>query len=333
MSLPLVTVGIPTYNRAWSLPKVLEALESLEYPKEKMRLVFVDNYSTDETLEISHAFQKQHLKEYESIRVLVKESNIGQARSVCVQEAEGSDYVLFVDSDIVPPPNTIQRLLGIFSQNPNAGLAGFPPQRNPIPIGERAWFSKLPNKPYVAETIGHDCTMVRMKVYEKVGSYSSAFGADEDTELILRAKNAGFVVILDPSVRVLHLMKSRSSSFVVSVVGYTRFAFSRMAYYRFKLLVEHHHFKTLQKWMFYTLFTLSIPFLLVGIIFSKIFFLIPFIVLFVFLFVFHFVSARGIMRVINPLFYAFMGIMFSAGMWNQFIKHIIRSLQENRFRM
>lgn len=318
---------MPTYNRAWSLPQVLVAIEGFDYTKERIRLVFVDNNSTDGTQEILRCFQKKHLNEYESIRVLIEETNIAQARTICVQEAEGSDYVLFVDSDIVSPPNTVKHLLEIFAENPNAGFAGFPPQRLPTPIGERAWFSKMPNKPHMAETIGHDCTMVKMKVFEKVGFYNPAFGADEDTELILRAKKVGYVVVLNPSVKVLHLIRQRNSTFFTPVVDYARFAFSKMAYYRFRLLLDSRHSKTLLRWGFYTLLMVCILLLPATIVLEQIILSILCLIPFMVLLVFHAVRSSGIMRVVNPFFYAFIGMMWAAGMWNQLIKHLVRKLR------
>jgi len=325
--LQTITIGMPTHNRAWSLPKVLEAITNLDYQKAKLRIIFVDNHSTDTTQEILNEFQKKNMNEYESIRVVVEKTNIPEARNLCVQEAMKSDYIMFIDSDIIPPPNTIKHLLNIFYENLEAGFVGLPPQHYPALLGERAWFSKMPNRAHATETIGHDCTLVRMDVYRKIGSYNLEFGADEDTELIWRAKRAGYTVILDPSIKVLHLMKQTKSSSFKSIVDGGRFMFSKMAYYRFKLLVEFHHFGVLQKWGFYTLLLLSILLLPIAIIYQQIILSLSFIVLFVFLFAFHAIRAKGIMRLINPIFYALMGMVWALGMWKQLIRYITVRVQ------
>jgi glycosyltransferase involved in cell wall biosynthesis len=71
VALPLITIGMPTYNREWSLERILDSMMRLDYPKKRLRVCFVDSRSTDRTMEMIQSFQREHGNEYESVVVKV----------------------------------------------------------------------------------------------------------------------------------------------------------------------------------------------------------------------------------------------------------------------
>ena len=87
---PLVTVGLLTYNRAWSLPEVLEALAAVDYDPKLLRLVFVDRNSTDGTRGIIDGFVAERGGEYESVEVVPSDAGIPGARNICIAKAAGT---------------------------------------------------------------------------------------------------------------------------------------------------------------------------------------------------------------------------------------------------
>jgi len=50
--LPKVSIIIPTYNEAPVIPRKMENLQALHYPKDKLEIIFTDGGSTDRTAEI-----------------------------------------------------------------------------------------------------------------------------------------------------------------------------------------------------------------------------------------------------------------------------------------
>lgn len=42
---PLVTIGMPIKDREWCLQEVLITIKNLEYLKEEIKLMFIDDYS------------------------------------------------------------------------------------------------------------------------------------------------------------------------------------------------------------------------------------------------------------------------------------------------
>jgi glycosyltransferase involved in cell wall biosynthesis len=94
---PLVTIAIPTFNRAsWLKECVLSALAQ-SYPN--FEILVSDNASTDETEEVLKEFDDRRL------RVVRQESNIGPLRNwnACLAEARGEYIVLVPDDDRIAP--------------------------------------------------------------------------------------------------------------------------------------------------------------------------------------------------------------------------------------
>jgi glycosyltransferase involved in cell wall biosynthesis len=82
-----VSIVVPTYNSARTLPTCLEALRMQKYPYTEV--LVVDNYSNDETQSIAEAF---------GANVILHRGTQPAATNVGVARSKGN-YVLFIDSD------------------------------------------------------------------------------------------------------------------------------------------------------------------------------------------------------------------------------------------
>ena len=99
-----VSVVIPTYNRAATLPRAIDS--ALDQTIDDLEVVVVDDGSTDETTSV--------LAEYDDSRVrpVVHATNRGAnvARNTGIDHARG-EYVAFLDSDDVWHPRKLERQL------------------------------------------------------------------------------------------------------------------------------------------------------------------------------------------------------------------------------
>ncbi|MGB0715055.1 MAG: glycosyltransferase family 2 protein [Phycisphaerae bacterium] len=114
---PLVSVIIPTYNRATLLPRALESV--LFQSIDDWEVIVVDDGSIDDTPEIV-----RHLApSFGGRLVYERQSNRGSsaARNRGIDLARGR-FVCFLDSDDEFVPNKIERQLTLFSQRPELGL-------------------------------------------------------------------------------------------------------------------------------------------------------------------------------------------------------------------
>lgn len=82
-----VSVIVPTYNSAKSLPLCLEAIRRQKYPYKEV--LVVDNYSKDETRRIAENF---------GANVILHSGTQAAARNIGLAHSKGG-YVLFLDSD------------------------------------------------------------------------------------------------------------------------------------------------------------------------------------------------------------------------------------------
>lgn len=224
-----MTVGIPTYNREWSLPRVLDSLLALDYEKKRLRLCFVDNQSKDRTMEIIEAFRGAHQAEYEGIVVTSMRSNIPRARNAVFDAAGGTDYVFFLDSDVVAPAGALKKLLATFAGDPRAGMAALPcDNRN---ARKRAGFFfrsfAVPYGPHDAYKVATCCTLVSMAVQVKVGGFDEALRVHEDSEFSFRVRRGGYRVVSDSSLEGDHL-----KDIPVDASFYLRFMRDSAATYR-----------------------------------------------------------------------------------------------------
>lgn len=95
--LPLVTIAIPTFNRAASVRECALAALSQSYPN--IEVVVSDNASTDETQAVLATIEDRRL------RVIRQATNIGLLPNwnACVDAARGEYFVLVPDDDRIAP--------------------------------------------------------------------------------------------------------------------------------------------------------------------------------------------------------------------------------------
>ncbi len=97
-----------TFNSANTVTHALRSVLSDGYPLDRIKVLVVDGGSTDGTVNIVEEILRDYGVEHE---VMVTHDNIPEARNRCLEEAaaSGFDYLLFVDSDVVP---SLRNLIG-----------------------------------------------------------------------------------------------------------------------------------------------------------------------------------------------------------------------------
>lgn len=198
---------MPTFNREWSLPRVLDSILNLDFDRKRMRICFVDNESTDSTMKIIEEFRAKHGPEYESVVVVVARSNISKARNIAFEKAKGTDYIFCLDSDILVKPDTIGRLLAIFEADPRVGMASLPwDNRNARKRAGLLYGAfTAPPGPHPAYKVGNGCNIISMRAVEQVGGFNERLRVHEDGEYCYRLRRKGFKIVCDFSSEGTHL--------------------------------------------------------------------------------------------------------------------------------
>ncbi|NPA40411.1 MAG: glycosyltransferase [Thermodesulfobacteria bacterium] len=178
---PLVSVIIPTYNRAYILKNAIESVLSQDIDLE---LIVVDDASTDETPELVKKYPLVYIKH--SFR-----RGPASARNTGLRHARG-EYIAFLDSDDVFLPGKLKKQLEFFEKNPEFSLVQteelwFKGDRliKPKKIHKKAegWFFHRAVKLCV---VSISTVMIKKEVFKKVGIFDEAFPVCEDYEFWLR---------------------------------------------------------------------------------------------------------------------------------------------------
>lgn len=115
--IPLISVIIPTYNRAKLLERSIGSV--LKQTFHDFELIIVDDASTDET----EAVVSKYMQEDSRIKYLKQQINAGGsiARNAGIEMAKGQ-YIAFQDSDDEWLPNKLQLQIEAFNMNPQADI-------------------------------------------------------------------------------------------------------------------------------------------------------------------------------------------------------------------
>ena len=126
----LVLISAPVRNREKHLPRYLESIHQLDYPKRLLSFYFLVNDCFDNTLNILHQFKKDHEKDYRhivideinlnapldartSIRGQVIYKNLTFLRNKILDYflTTDNEYLFSIDSDIMVFSNCLKKLL------------------------------------------------------------------------------------------------------------------------------------------------------------------------------------------------------------------------------
>ncbi|MDW8799077.1 DUF5776 domain-containing protein [Staphylococcus pseudoxylosus] len=105
----LLSIIVPVYNKAYFLETCIESINKLNINKDKIEAIFVDDCSSDNSLEIVESFATK----YDFIKVIQLAENTGspsEPRNVGMKNATG-EYITFLDADDWLDPEGLPTLL------------------------------------------------------------------------------------------------------------------------------------------------------------------------------------------------------------------------------
>lgn len=207
-SYPLISVVFISWNRNELLQAAIRSLKEQSYPA--MEFVVVDNGSTDGSLE--------WLRESPDIKLLENGENIGAsaARNQGTRAASG-DYVIYMDSDAeLRTPNALQTFVECMEGDSSiGGMAG-------IYFTDEALCELWCWTPCMDWEANHDApsslvpqdppqvlttcfSIYPMRVVQEIGGFDEYFFyLYEDGDLCERIRKAGYRLVVDPEIRILH---------------------------------------------------------------------------------------------------------------------------------
>ncbi len=203
---PAISVVVAAYQRPAATRACVESLLRLDYPRELLEVIVVDDASDPPLAAALDGLP---------MRLLRQEANSGPsaARNLGARAARG-ELLAFIDNDCVADPGWLQTLaacmadreIGIASGRvmplPTRGqVAAFEAVRSPLDMGARR------GEVGPGKQIGHmpACNLVvRRELLERLGGFEAAMRLGEDVDLIWRAVRAGSQVRYEPAGHVTH---------------------------------------------------------------------------------------------------------------------------------
>ncbi len=315
--IPALTIGVPTHNRAWCLLRFIDALRRIDYPKNRIRIVFVDNLSSDSTRSILEDFKEHDAQDYELVLVFSKATNIPEARNLCVDYSVG-DYLLFLDSDVIVSEDAIKYMLRIFASKVSISIVAFPymPERPNFLDG--LYMSRQPATAHLRDSVAMGCTMIRRELFIKVGNFLPEYASYEDVEFAMRANKAGYQILQDSTHPVLHITRTPRQRILSEIVSYCLAYYGATKYY-FMLIRAHKVRGLIVRAFFYFGLIVSA---VIGILTLKygVFALVPFGCFLIASFLRSVREVRGRWRLVSPILDILFGMVFALGIGKELVR-------------
>jgi N-acetylglucosaminyltransferase len=124
---PTLTVVVPLFNEAASIQETLRSVLASDYPRDKLRVVCVDDGSTDGSFDRAAEVAAGD----ERLTVLRSPTNLGKRLAInrVVRESD-SELIVSVDSDVLVEPSAIRELVRRFTRPSIAAVGGWVDVRN-----------------------------------------------------------------------------------------------------------------------------------------------------------------------------------------------------------
>ncbi len=219
----MVSIVIPTKNSSSTLEKCLSSIKNIDYSKDKIEVIIVDGYSTDNTVEIA--------KRYGCKIIFEDKQVISYARDIGFRHAKG-DFIAFTDADCVVDKKWIKELMKHFNENVAAvGGPNITPEDDTEfakRVGIVLSFLSKAGARYgliggEVREVHHNPTcnvMYRKRVLEEVGGFNCKLITVDDEELDYRIRKKGYKIMYTPYAIVYHYRKPTWKKFIKMAYTY-----------------------------------------------------------------------------------------------------------------
>jgi glycosyltransferase involved in cell wall biosynthesis len=198
-----VTVVVPAYNAADTLPAALAALAAQTYAAGTVAVVVVDDGSTDDTAAVAASCGV----------AVIRQANQGPAaaRNAGAAVAQG-DVLVFTDADCVPEPDFLTAIVAPLAADPTvSGVQGAYRTDQTSLVARFAQIEFEDRYRYAArfaclDLVATYAAAYRREVFQAAGGFDCAFtrADNEDTELSYRLCRLGHKLVFAPAARVAH---------------------------------------------------------------------------------------------------------------------------------
>lgn len=184
-----ISVIIPALNEEKSIEACLSSLKNQSY--KNFEIIVVDGGSTDATVEKA--------KKYTRNVIVIHKRTVGAARNIAAKKAT-AEILAFTDADTIVPKNWLERIVGNFSARGVVAVGGVWKPLKPrlldnvmFKINSDLWYRLTALFGFYQ--LGTPNCAYKRDVFLAAGGFNEGLSMLEDTELSLRIKKYGKVLI------------------------------------------------------------------------------------------------------------------------------------------
>jgi cellulose synthase/poly-beta-1,6-N-acetylglucosamine synthase-like glycosyltransferase len=195
--LPSVSIMVPCWNEGTTVIATIDSILNLNYPKEKLRVLIVDDGSTDDTWAVLQQFARNP-----QVTLLQKENGgKHKALNYALQFVE-TDMVGCLDADSFVNPEALRKIVREFTDEEVMAVTPSIKIHNPknilelvqkVEYGWGVLFRHILSKLGAIYVTPGPFSIFRREVFIKLGGYKQAH-MTEDLELALRLQIAGYKI-------------------------------------------------------------------------------------------------------------------------------------------
>lgn len=239
---PSVTIIMPCWNESKTVHGTAESLMALDYPKDKLHIIMVDDGSTDNTWE-----EMQKYKDYPQVEIFHQENG---GKHVAVNfgiDRAQTDLIGCLDADSFVDSKALKNMVRIFNTRPEImAVAPALVVDNPksllqwtqrIEYNMGIYLKKIQAFLNAIHVTPGPFSVFRKEVFEKIGKFKKAHGT-EDQEIAYRMQEnymkiehcpTAYVYTVTPStVKALYKQRLRwIYGFIQNTIDYRRLIFRR----------------------------------------------------------------------------------------------------------
>ncbi len=203
---PLVTIAIPAWNEEKVIIPTIESVLKLDYPKEKVEIIVVNDGSTDNTKEIVQNFIDKG--NHKNINLINKiNGKKASAINAALTFAKGEYFVVF-DADSEIDSNALKELLPHFDREEE--VAAVLPWMKVKHLGKdmstlqkmqhyeyilNAFYKELMGRLDSIGVIPGPFSVYKTSILRKIGGFDTAHNLTEDHEITLRIHKYNYKII------------------------------------------------------------------------------------------------------------------------------------------
>ena len=196
---PSVTIIVPSFNEEKTVTATINSLLNLDYPKDKLSLLLIDDGSTDTTFQVMNYF-----KDHPQIQIFRKENEGSKFAALNFGlEKTKTDLVGCLDADSFVAPNALKLMVPFFADSEIMAVTPSIKIHEPknilqyIQKMEYIWgvlFRRMLSSMGAMYVTPGPFSIFRSKVFQELGGYRHAHHT-EDMEMALRMQKNGYKIV------------------------------------------------------------------------------------------------------------------------------------------